>query len=80
MADVKMKATFTETNQSFKASFGIVTRVLPDPYEGPYEVTPTVEGFTLPTKTKSMAKDLAVLEIPYAEVSNISGTTVVIAS
>ena len=80
MADVKIKATFREINQSFQASFGIVTTVLPDPFEGPYEVTPTVEGFSLPTKAKSMAKDLAVLEIPYAEVSNLSGTTVVIAS
>ena len=48
--------------------------VIPQPeYEGPYEVTPTIEGFTLETKDKTMADDLSVLSIPYQEVSNPQG-------
>lgn len=55
--------------------------VIPQPeYEGPYEVTPTIEGFTLETKDKTMADDLSVLSIPYQEVSNPQGgETVIIA-
>ena len=55
--------------------------VIPQPeYEGPYEVTPTIEGFTLETKDKTMAEDLSVLSIPYQEVSNPQGgETVIIA-
>ena len=50
-------------------------------YEGPYIVTPLafVEQ-TLDTNQKLMDDDVTVLEIPYAEVSNIHGTTVTIAS
>lgn len=55
--------------------------VIPQPeYEGPYEVTPTIDGFTLETKDKTMADDLSVLSIPYQEVSNPQGgETVIIA-
>lgn len=42
-------------------------------YTGDYEVTPTVEEQTLPTKNKSMRDDLVVHEIPYFETSNLSG-------
>ena len=76
---MELHATFIESEQ-LHATFGEVISVMPDPYEGSYQVTPTVEGLTLPTAKKNMARDLEVLEIPYAEVSNITGTTVVIAS
>ena len=50
-------------------------------YEGPYTATPKAfEETVLPTRQKSMRTDVTVLEIPYAEVSNTDGTTVVIAS
>lgn len=47
-------------------------------YPGPYEVTPKINQQVLPTAYKSMSKDVQVLEIPYSEVHNISGTTVTI--
>lgn len=49
-------------------------------FEGPYEVTPAVYEQSLPTARKLMREDVTVFEIPYAEVSNIHGTTVTIAS
>ena len=50
-------------------------------YEGPYTVTPEAwNEIVLPTRQKSMRSDVTVEEIPYAEVSNLNGTTVVIAS
>ena len=55
--------------------------IVPQPeYEGPYEVIPTIKGFVLGTKDKSMVDDLSVLAIPYQEVSNPQGgETVIIA-
>ena len=48
-------------------------------YEGAYEVTPLpFEAQTLRTKNKLMGDDVVVLEIPYFETSNVSGTTVYI--
>lgn len=47
------------------------------PYEGAYEVTPTVEGFTLPTAKKVMNEDLTVKEIPFFNVGNTSGGSTV---
>ena len=50
-------------------------------YEGPYTVTPQAhDEIVLPTRQKSMRSDVTVEEIPYAETSNLHGTTVVIAS
>ena len=51
-----------------------------DEYEGPYEVTPKTSEQVLPTKMKGMAKDVIVEAVPYIEVSNESGTTVIIAT
>ncbi len=45
---------------------------LPD-YHGSYEVTPKLVDQTLPTKDKSMTKDVVVKEVPVARVSNPSG-------
>lgn len=47
-------------------------------YTGNYEVVPKVTEQKLPTAKKSMAKDVTVLEIPFEEVHNITGTTVTI--
>lgn len=48
-------------------------------YTGAYEVTPLpFEAQTLRTKNKLMGDDVVVLEIPYFETSNVSGTTVYI--
>ena len=50
-------------------------------YEGDYTVTPKAFDETvLSTRHKSMRDDVTIEEIPYAETSNIYGTTVVIAS
>ena len=54
--------------------------IVPDPYEGPYTVTPTIEEQVLLTKYKNMEQNVTVEEIPYAETTNDYGTTVVIAS
>lgn len=52
-----------------------------DRYPGPYEVLPQAwTDVVLPTQFKVMEDDVTVYEIPYAETSNIYGTTVVIAS
>ena len=53
---------------------------LPDSYEGPYEVIPKTVDQILATNKKRMTDDVTVTEIPYAEVSNVYGTTVTIAS
>lgn len=42
-------------------------------YEGPYDVTPTVDGLTLPTRRRSMSKDVSIEPIPIGSVSNDSG-------
>lgn len=50
------------------------------PYLGPYSVIPKVYQQILATKNKLMSDDVLVYEIPYTEVSNPSGTTVIIAT
>lgn len=47
-------------------------------YQGEYEITPKIDGVTVPTAQKSMEKDLRIKEIPYFEVSNPNGKTVYI--
>ena len=47
--------------------------VLPDPYAGPYTVTPRFSEQVLETAEKSMADDVTVLEIPVHRVSNEAG-------
>ena len=42
-------------------------------YEGEYEVTPTVDGLSLPTRQKYMTDDVKIHAIPFFEVSNPSG-------
>ena len=51
------------------------------PYEGDYTVTPKAhEATILPTTGKTMTNDVTVIEIPYYETSNVSGSTVYIAN
>lgn len=52
-----------------------VVTVTGDMYEGPYEVTPTLETQMLATRNKTMSDDVTVFEIPYAEVGNTAGGT-----
>lgn len=42
-------------------------------YEGPYDATPTVDGLTLATSSRSMSKDVNIEPIPIGSVSNASG-------
>jgi hypothetical protein len=42
-------------------------------YKGEYEVTPTRYNQSLDTSNKILTKDITIVEIPYAEVSNTSG-------
>lgn len=42
-------------------------------YPGPYDVTPTPDGQTLPTARRRMTEDLTIEPIPYAAVTNQSG-------
>ena len=51
-----------------------------DTYQGPYEVAPhAFEEQTLKTANMGMKENVVVLEVPYFEVSNDTGTTVYIA-
>ena len=50
---------------------------VPD-YTGVYDVTPKTVAQTLQTKDKKMKDDVAVLAIPYFEISNTDGTTAII--
>jgi len=47
-------------------------------YEGPYTVTPKLTQQSLLTADKNMTQDVTVFSIPYAEVSNPKGYTVII--
>lgn len=50
-------------------------------YDGDYQVTPKARiSQTLFTKNKTMAENLTVLEVPFFETSNETGTTVYIAN
>ena len=52
-----------------------------DPFAGPYEVIPKAwDKQILATKGKNMTDDVTVHEVPYSEVTNPEGRTVVIAS
>ena len=47
-------------------------------YSGAYAVTPKTVAQTLETKDKKMKDNVSVLAIPYFEVSNTDGITVII--
>lgn len=68
---------FQEVNEDFCACFSSDLRVTVAtdiaPYIGDYEVTPKVTAQTLDTENKCMTEDLIIKEIPYFEVSNLTG-------
>lgn len=69
-----------ETTSLMEVDFGTLQKVSGedvDPYLGDYIVTPTVNGFTLPTQQKLMTNDLTINKIPYYQVGNNSGGTTV---
>lgn len=82
--DEDLKLSFTELENDFSCAFENVYYVdphpCPPPYEGPYTVIPKTVDQILETAMKTMTDDVTVKEIPYAEVSNVYGTTVTIAS
>lgn len=80
-SDISKIGSISGTLSSEKTISGqLSVDILPEPYMGEYEVTPkTVEQY-LDTDRKYMKKDVTVFEIPYAETSNVYGTTVTIAS
>ena len=47
-------------------------------YTRPYEVTPKVESQSLSTADKHIAHDVTIEPIPYYEVSNQNGKTIII--
>ena len=74
---------FFEEDEEFVLDFGEVFEIDHDydPYLGPYEVIPKAwEDQVLATNGKNMTDDVTVFEVPYDEVTNPTGTTVVIAS
>lgn len=82
---MKISAKFSQTDQTFSASFGgvqVVTELV-DPsiqYEGEYIVTPKVGEQKLPTAKKYLEDDVTITAIPFYETSNTSnGKTVYIA-
>lgn len=74
-------AKFEELESDFSASLNenIVIQVTNEyeMYEGNYNVTPTIDSQTLPTKKKVMADDLNIKGIPVFETENLSGGTTV---
>lgn len=81
--DSVMQVMFNQESTNINADFGEVQRIISsdmDRYEGPYEVTPTVEGQTLETEMKFMTEDVSIKAIPYFDVSNpAGGSTIYIA-
>lgn len=63
---------------SVKLSGNVSIPVGYEHWEGKYEATPNISGYTLDTKDKVMYSDLTVKPIPYYEVSNTQGGTTII--
>lgn len=57
---------------------GAAQRELHQPYQGEYRVVPQTAEQQFATKNTYMKDDLTVLAIPYYEVGNENGTTVII--
>ena len=57
----------------------VVVGVSCEPYEGSYEVIPTIDGNTIKTKGKYMNENVIVRPIPYSEIpNNVGGVTAII--
>lgn len=59
--------------QGLTADISMPTVTAADWYNGPYDVTPTVNVQMLFTEDKTLSDNVIVLAIPYSEVSNTSG-------
>lgn len=80
--EIRFNASMTVEDVTIGASWGdvvIIDKTLPE-YEGSYDIIPNVEAQSLPTKDRQTREDIVIRAIPYSETSNVSGTTVVIAS
>lgn len=70
----------TVTKQSITPAMSVAMPIEVPEYDGPYEVTPRVQGQTLHTKNRRMTEDVTVRDIPVYRVSNpAGGSTVYIA-
>lgn len=68
-----------KSSGAISGSMRVPIGVVPiDDYAGPYEVTPAVDAQTMDTMGKRMTDDVLVHAIPYHEVSNTDGLTVII--
>jgi len=66
------------SSETFNTIMDQVVKVYPDPYDGDYEVMPTVEdNIVLNTKQKTMLDDVTVKKIPVYEIDNPQGGTTV---
>ena len=72
------KITGRLTPEGQKITGKVTTYGLPNPYLGPYDITPKVDPQLLLTAGKSLREDITVWGIPYTEVSNKDGTTCII--
>ena len=87
---MKIQVEFRETGAGFDLGFEGDSRFdigfeegqpghSASPYSGNYEVIPRVSAQTLPTRDKSLERDILVRAIPYHEVENTErGTTAII--
>lgn len=81
VSESRARLRVRQERPSLTAQDAVVVTTGGFPYEGAYEVTPTVDGFTLPTAKKVMREDLTVKQIPIFETGNTSGgSTVYIAA
>lgn len=68
---------FSDGSSSLKVGFTDVVVVVDQEsmpkYEGDYVVAPSISEQVLETASKMMTDNLTITEIPYSEVSNLSG-------
>ena len=79
---IPFNATMSVASVGIDAEWGdviIIDRTSPE-YEGSYDIIPRLEEQVLPTEKRQTMEDITVRAIPYAETTNVYGTTVVIAS
>lgn len=79
--DMRVDAEFSQSTMRFDTAFSALQQVTiqkdADPYTGEYEITPTVDGQTIPTAQKFMTDDMIIKAIPFYNVSNTSGGSTV---
>lgn len=58
------QASIQTTGGSFPADMGTVIEILPDVYQGEYEITPSAEAQIIPAGGMNLARDITVNPIP----------------